>query len=174
MLPGILAALTLALAANAVAAQTATRADSMEANVYRTVIQRHAPGAAAVVLRTLEDDDVCPHAHGSTDCLTADQRAEFGSALASFRERNPKTGTWSDAALSLVGPPVSDTLSHACDARHFAFSRAGFDPAYRVAIVRYTLTTGRKGGIHCGSQEAGAYLLRRGTDNTWSIAHRIW
>jgi hypothetical protein len=167
----ILASLMVLAAALPLAAQSNSRADSMEAGVFRAVIQHHAGTKPGTILRAIEDAELCWGEFAATSCLT---NAKHVAALASYRARNPKSATWSDAVLALVGVPVADALPGACDSgMHFAFSRAGFDAAYRVAIVRYTLTTGKGGGALCGTTDAATYVLQRGVDNTWSIATRL-
>jgi hypothetical protein len=147
----------------------------MEAGVYRAVIQQHGGPSGAIVFRTIEDGELCWAAFQTDSCITPAERKEFGSAIASFRKLNPmpQKSTWSEEALKLTGVTVSDTITHDCSATHFAFSRAGFDPDYRVAVVRYTVTIGMGGGLlHCGSREAGTYLLRRSGDE-WTIVRRV-
>ena len=166
----------LLLVASAIAGPAAAqRADEMEAGVYRAVIQQHGSLSAAIVFRTIEDGDLCWTKLVSTECISASEKAEFGAAVTDFLKRNPmpQKGTFSEETLKLTGVPVSDTITHNCSATHFGFSRAGFDPSYRVAVVRYTATIGMGGGVlHCGSREAGTYLLKR-NGNEWSIVRRV-
>jgi hypothetical protein len=156
-------------------AQSGTSGASMEAGVYRAVIQQHGGTGGAVVFRTIEDGDLCWTKLVSTECITAAEKSEFGSAVTNFLSRNPmpQKGTFSDETLRLTGVAISDTVTHNCSATHFGFSRVGFDPAHRVAVVRYTATIGMGGGVlHCGSREAGTYLLRRSGDD-WTIVRRV-
>jgi hypothetical protein len=156
-------------------AQSGASAANMEAGVYRAVIQQHGGTTGAVVFRTIEDGDLCWTKLVSTECITAAEKAEFGSAVTNFLKVNPmpQKGSWSDETLKAIGVTVSDTVTHNCSATHFGFSRVGFDPAQKVAVVRYTATIGMGGGVqHCGSREAGTYLLKRnGSD--WTIVRRV-
>lgn len=174
MSPRIFASLLAVAAALPLAAQAGPSSDRMEADVLRAVIQQHAGTSPSVVLRSIEDAELCWGEFAATTCLPDSLRTKYASAVANYRARNPKSATWSDPVLALTGAQVSDTLARACGGpMHFAFSRVGFDTVHGLAIVRYTVTTGLGGGSVCGTREAGTYLLQRGTGATWSVVKRV-
>jgi len=165
-----------------VAISAQTRADTEQIAVIRAVLRANQADTSSIIAIASDTSRICGEyrliSRRRVPCGSDSLRAAFSAALDNFFHRNAVPDTSPASLVGSLGPHIAERFrvdsAHPCGGPvYYSFSRVGFDPSFRRAVVVVDAVEGRGPYPGCGWVRHTTLFVERGTDGTWSEMHPV-